>query len=179
MVLLAEDHVGVAVQRRQVGVEGVVDRGDGGQRLVVDDHRVGPVLGAVRRVGDDGGDRLAHEARPRARQHRALDPHRAGSGEVGRERRDAVELVGAEGQAHAGQGQSRGHVDAADMRVRMLGAREREMQHALDGNVVEEPRAALEQNPVLHPRHPLADLPRKVGGRWARQGPTLYLWVHG
>ena len=78
-----------------------------------------------------------------------------------------------------GRRHSRGHVDAADMRVRMLGAREGEMQHALDGNVVEEPRAALEQNPVLHPRHPLADLPRKVGGRWARQGPTLYLWVHG
>ena len=56
-----------------VGVRGLEEVGDGGQRFVVDVDEVDGVLGDVPALGDDEGDRVADEL------HLALGQRRAGS----------------------------------------------------------------------------------------------------
>jgi hypothetical protein len=71
---------------------------------------------------------------------------------------------GAECEVNARDLLRRPNVDAADGGVRVLAAGEREIQHAVRLEVVDEAPVALEQRPVLDPRLAAPDLPRQVSG---------------
>ena len=169
LVLFTEDHVGVAVEGGESAVERVLDPRDRRERFVVDRHRLGRVLGEVGGGGHHRRYRLADEAGPLARQHRTPHSHGAGPRELRHQPAHAAQILGTEGELDARRARGGREVDAAHPRMRVLAAREREMQHAFRAQVVDEPRAALEQRTVLHPRNAPPDLARQV----LRRGPVL------
>ena len=102
------DVVGVLLVDDYVGVRGLSEVGDGGQRLVVDVHQLDGVLGDVPALGDDESDRVADEL------HLALGQRRAGSVRhvLAHDRVPGllhlrVEVLGGEHGPHTGQGQGR------------------------------------------------------------------------
>ena len=105
----ARDHVAARVDARTVGAERVVERGDGGERLVLDAERVERVGGLLRALGDDQGQRL-----PRVRDDLLGQDLRA-------DRRDQAG-VGQEGQpGERGDVGRDEHVDDAGSVPRLAG----------------------------------------------------------
>ena len=70
-------------QQRRLRRQRVAQGHDDGQRLVVDDDRLGGVDGLRLRLGHDGGDDVADEAHPLAGEDRAVERRAASSGSPG------------------------------------------------------------------------------------------------
>ena len=135
--------IGAPFGQRGLGVD------HGGQRLVVDEHGLGGVLGLGDRLGHDGHDRLADEAdlavgqrRPRAGR---VEGH--AEGVEGRE----VEVGVGEGGDDAGEALRLADVDPGDDGVGVGRAHEGHVEQSGHGEVADERAPALEELGVLHP----------------------------
>ena len=142
-------------QRRVLGQRGL-DARCHRQRLVVDEHALGGVLGEVAVARDDDADGLAdvardvdgggvvHDARPERRAERARVRGHVGA------RHDAD---------HARQRERRGGVDRADARVREGRAHDRRAAGVGQRvEVVDEPALAAQQRVVLDSQRWAADV---------------------
>ena len=129
---------------------GVVD--DGRQRLEVDHHQVGCVLGDVAALGDDERDGVAREADfvLGQRRTRHLRDVRADRG-VPLLPGTRVQVGADEHGVHAGQVLRLADVDGLDTGAREGAADEAGMEHARTGDVVDECARAGEESVVLHP----------------------------
>ena len=135
------------------------------QRLVVDFHQLGRVLGQVAAVRDHERDRVAREpglalGQRRARSVRHLVPCAGvpGLADV------AVEVGGGEDGVHSGQVERGGHVNTDDPRPRVGAADEAGVQQARAGDVVDEGARARQQPRVLHPTHAAACVASRTDG---------------
>ncbi len=141
-------------QQRRVGSEPGGGRHHDGQRVVVDDHLLGGVVGLRLRLGDDGGDDVTDEAHAFAGEDRAV--------EVGRHHREALhrrhpEVVA--GVVHRDDARHRFGVADVDRGDRAVGDRradERHVQHARLDEVVDVLAVAGEQRRILQSQHLVA-----------------------
>ncbi len=101
-------------QRGSLG-QGPLDAHHRRQRLVVDHHQFGGIGCGLRGLGDDGGQRLAHEAHPAGSQQRS--GHRLGITGVDHRHRSDVEVGGGHHVDDAGSGPGRLDVDRAQLGV--------------------------------------------------------------
>ncbi len=155
--------VAVVMQPRLGGRQRLLDAGDGGQRLVLDLHLVGGLVGGVL------GQR-------RHRRHRVADEaHLVGAERVlvlG-DRQDAEghrEVAPGQEAQHARHPRGRRQVDAGDARVRHRRAHEAQVDHAGKGEVVGIARGAGDLGAPVHPPERLADDVRLALGRWLGAG---------
>jgi hypothetical protein len=123
--------------------------GDGTERFVVDDHRLRRVDGLRLRCSCNHCHRLADEA------HLVGRERRAGSGGV-QCCAEGVEAREAEGRSvedgdDAGHRLGFRHVDVHDAGVGVRGAHEDEVQHTVDGEVVDVPGESEQELGVLDP----------------------------
>ena len=132
-------------------VGGVGPRADGGaQRLVVDVHALGAVLGAVAVVGDDRGDGLAREPDLPAGQRRLLGLDVAGQRRLRAQRHGAHRRVlPGEHGVHALGPERLGGVDRSQPRVGDGAADERHVPHPGEHQVGDVAAPAGEQPRVL------------------------------
>ena len=131
------------------------------QRFVIDHHECGRILGDIAVVGDDDGDGLADMTDLILRQHirhdvlRHMRVRHAVHAHI-------VEALGQVGQGidrmHAGYGLGHAFVDAVDLRVRLVAAHERRMQHVGQVEIVDEAAFAGQQRRIFQPLDGLADL---------------------
>ena len=166
VAIAVNDFVGDDPVRRQFAAHGwrrldpAIDRRR--QHVVIDRDKGCGILGDIAVARDDDGDRLADErhfavgqgkrpalvelcARIRSAHHAPLPQHRS-------------EIVERQHGDDAGHRACRVGIDAADQRVRMRAAHEGRVQRAGRGNVVDEPRAAVEQRKIFEPRDARSDL---------------------
>ena len=133
------------------------DGGDGGQRVVVDDHLFGRVGARILGLGEDGDDRFADEA------HRVLGQRPAVEAlvDVGEEvrRRDGaeVEIVGGVHRNDAGCGLGAAHVDGDDVAVGHGGAHEGHVARTCELDVVDVAAPAGEQVGIFFSDNPVAE----------------------
>ena len=171
----ARDVVTVCLVHDDVGVLGLGEVGDRGQRFVVDVDEFDRVLGDVTVVGDDERDRIADEL------HLALGQRRARRvGDVlARDRVPGlldvgVQILGGEHRVHAGQRQRRRCVDAVDAGAGERAADEAGVQHARPVHIVDEGAVAGEQPGVLHSRDPRSGVTGGDGIRHvSRSNPSV------
>ena len=141
----------LAADRRRGG--GLADVGDERLDVIVDLDQRGGVLGDVAVVGDHHRDRLAdigHLAVGQREQPCLVErhpgvrvAHHAAAGH------DLCEIVEREHGMHAGYRQRRVLADAADQRVRVRAAHERDVQHAGHRNVVDKAAPPAQQRLVF------------------------------
>ncbi len=153
VVGLGEDHVRgarIVVQRWQVRAQRILDRHHGGQGPVTDRDALGAILGAIPVRCDNCREGFAHEPRAVSGEDRALDPLRAGTRQVGHERRHA-KIGGGERERHAGQPGGLGGVNVVQLGMGVGAPCERELERARRCEVVQEAAPARQQRPVLPP----------------------------
>jgi hypothetical protein len=142
------------VQDRRAVFERALGIHHGGQRLVVDLHQLGRVLGEVAIARDDDRDRFAHEPRLVGGGAVVMD----GPGHADRERLRALRDIGARHDAHdAGRLERRRDVVPADASVRVRRAHDRDVVRVADGQIVDVRAAARQQSRVLDAGDGLAD----------------------
>ena len=137
----------VVADDRRVRGRGLLGVDDHGQRLVLDDDRLAPVLGDVRVVGDDDAHLLALEAHLVGGEHGlGVVGERGHPGQValghhlaGEHQPDARDLPGLRG------------VDRDDARVRQRAAQDLHVQHAGQVDVVDVVAATAHEPGVLDP----------------------------
>ena len=131
------------------------------QRLVIDDHLRGRILGDVARRGDHDRHRFAdigdlvprqHKRRDVGRQLRRAELQR--QPHVGQQRRKIIER---EHRVHARRSARSAGVDAADQGMRVRAAHERGFQHAGKIQVIDEAAMPGEKRTVLDPLDRPAD----------------------
>jgi hypothetical protein len=144
----------------RAGVERGLGVGDGGERLVVDRHRLAGVLGFGARARHHGTDRFALPAcaldgdrmlRRRldalqVREHADPGGDHLGQLRAGDDGDDARRLPGVIG------------IDALDLRMRVRRTRERNMRHARQRHIADELCAPLCQPRQIRARHRAADI---------------------
>ncbi len=147
--------------RRRAGLRGLPAIRDRRQRLVIDLHQGGRILGHIAIVREHDRDRLAHighlavrerkgpqfvERRPRIRaaHHPPLRQHR-------------LEIVEGEHRMDARQCARGGGRDLSDQRVRMRAANESRVQHAAHRHIVDEAAASAQQRFVLETQDSRSD----------------------
>ncbi len=152
-------------QRRALG-HGRLDARRHGQRLVVDEHALGAVLGDVAIACDDDADGLADVASDVDGGRVVRDARADRRPEGTRMRGD----VGARHDAdHAGQGERGGGVDGADAGVREGRAHDRGAAGVRQRvEIVDEPALAAQQGVVLDAQGRAADV---TGRLFTRTGP--------
>ena len=164
--LLGEDH--------RLGVEAVAEVAGGRrrvqhrvQRVYLDDHLVGRVLGPVGVLGEHRGHRLAHVADPAAGQDGlAVRQHllEAGLAEPEVDGLDAGHVRRGPHRGHAVGGPGRVGVHRPQEPAGDVGAHHPHVELAGQVDVGGEPPFAPQQRPVLHPPDRLADAGAPAGG---------------
>ncbi len=133
-----------------VGVSGDTRIDRHRQRLIVDQHRGGGVLGRRPVLGQDDGDGVTHEPDLADRQSFHFRGHEPIDGWRDAQRAGAGANVGAaEGGDHVRQGHRRAKVDGADAGVRVRAADESRVQQSGQSEVVDEAANAEQQAPIL------------------------------
>ena len=126
----------------------------GGQRLVVDLHLLGRILGEVAVLREDRHDRLAGVADLAGGQHRQLRRPIARHARGGANRPEvAVEIAGGHHRGDAGGARRRADVDARDARMAFVAAAERGVQRAGPPEIVHVAAPAGEEARVLAALH--------------------------
>jgi hypothetical protein len=160
-----------AVHARPIGPERVLQRGDRGERRILDPDRGDGVLGLGRALGHDEGDRLPHVGDDLLREDL-----RAGGGQQARmrdEERQPPEHRHVGGNEHvhdAGAPARRPGVDRYEPRVRMRAPMDGNVEHPGKRHVGHVPAAAGDQPRVLaaahvRPEEPLAHVSSPMGAR--------------
>jgi len=129
---------------------------------VASDCALGRVFGECLCFGEHGSDRLPDMAHDAARERPARRLDHAGKLPAGAHRPDAVACHVLAGEDEGRRG------NALDARMRIRRAHDRAMQHARQGQVVDEASAAGEEALVLDPAHRLPDHPSSSRSRSSR-----------
>ena len=148
----------VDVDRSCAGIQGSTDVCHGGERLVVDPHRIGRVGRRIAVSGDHDGDGLTGVADLVGRQSR----RRAGFGEQGvgmadRHRSIETEIHGREHSDDAFDCVDLGDIDRDDARMCLRAPHECGVQHAVHPDVVHVPTLAGDESRVLDSAERTAD----------------------
>jgi len=147
----------------RIGREGGLGVGDGGQRVVLDDHRFGRVGRRGAGLGDHDRHRVADEP------HLRLGERRADALRVQLHQplvRRQSEIVGGEDRDDARHRPSVVRVDRHQSRVRVRGTHEVKMQRAVDREVVDELRTTQQQIGIF-------DAPDRRSENRSGHAPTL------
>ena len=154
-----EDLVAGRVERGRVGRDRLTRVEHDVERLEVGDDEVGGVLGRVRVLGDDDGDRLADVADGavgedglQVRVERLVE-----RAEADRDPRERVEVGGGEHGVDAGRVARRCRVDAEHPRVGRRRAHDAHVELAGPVDIVDEAPGAAQQAAVLDAPHRAAD----------------------
>ena len=155
--------------------ERVFEVDDGGQRVVLDDHHVDGVARLGVGARHDDRDRVADVRDLVDREREVLGRlHVRRHGPCARHRTPRVAEVGAAVRGdHAGHAERGRQVDAADVRVGVGAAHERDRQRAGDREVVGVLRLAGEERGIFLAEHPRADDAR---GRRLDRGHAFTAW---
>ena len=151
----------IGANDRRIRFEALHRVGDGGQRVVVDDHSIGTVAADVWVGGDDRGHLLALVS------DLVRGQHRLGVSGQGRHPRQVVfsKQLTRYHSDHAVDGFGSGGVDAVDRGVRPRTAYQRHVQHPGKHDVVDKGACALDEAVVLVPLDVVADA-ANLGGRY-------------
>jgi hypothetical protein len=152
------------VDARRARLDRLGDRGDGGERLVVDRDQLGAVHRLRGGFGHDKGDTVADPAHAIFRQHGvARQRHGLSSApfQSGMARQVAeagrLPVGGGDHRQHAGRSLRRARIDRLDPGVRVRRTQHHAEGHAGINHVVDIMPAAAHQARVLEARHALAD----------------------
>ncbi len=137
----------------RAGRDGLVDRGRGRQRLVVDHGRLGAVLGGGDGLGHHQRDRLSREDHAIAREQHAM----------ARRRHHVGQVLGREHAHHAGHRGGGGGVEARDASVRIGARHQSRVERARHPLVGAEAGGADDFLAAFEDRTGLADV-RGLGG---------------
>ena len=163
------------VDERRAGGQRLLDRGDGGERLVVDVDPLERLAGRGLVLGDRRGHRLALVA-----HH--VDGEDGAVAEGGAEVRVAPVEVGAgDHGVDAGHGARGARVDRPDPRVRVRRAQERGVQHPRPRQIGDVARPSRDLVQRVGPRHGSADDAERAargltgrGAAHARMASTIF-----